>query len=162
SAVTAPVVVGAVGGWLYEKWVRKGPNPEGAERLGVLAASGFIVGESLFNVAYAGLIVATNKDAPLAVPFAPSESVGMIFAALAEQACGIALAAVVGMDADAAGFGIAVGPHPLAGHGDELAIDPHADEVAELMGSREERAGLGQGRQGQHLGRIGVAQVQHV
>ncbi|MET3667815.1 putative OPT family oligopeptide transporter [Caulobacter sp. 1776] len=83
SAVTAPVVVGAVGGWLYEKWTSKGPNAEGAERLGVLAASGFIVGESLFNVAYAGLIVATNKDAPLAVPFAPSETVGMIFAALA-------------------------------------------------------------------------------
>ena len=82
SAVTAPVVVGAVGGWLYEKWVRKGPNAEGAERLGVLAASGFIVGESLFNVAYAGLIVATNKDSPLAVPFAPSETVGMILAAI--------------------------------------------------------------------------------
>lgn len=82
SAVTAPVVVGAVGGWLYEKWVRKGPNAEGAERLGVLAASGFIVGESLFNVAYAGLIVATNKDSPLAVPFAPPEAVGMILAAI--------------------------------------------------------------------------------
>jgi putative OPT family oligopeptide transporter len=82
SAVTAPVVIGAVGGWLYEKWVRKGPNAEGAERLGVLAASGFIVGESLFNVAYAGLIVATNKDSPLAVPFAPPEAVGMILAAI--------------------------------------------------------------------------------
>jgi len=82
SAVTAPVVVGAVGGYFFEKWVRKGPAGESAERLGVLAASGFIVGESLFNVAYAGLIVATNKDAPLAVPFAPPEAVGMILAAI--------------------------------------------------------------------------------
>ncbi len=30
-------------------------------------ASGFIVGESLFNVALAGLIVGTNKPSPLAV-----------------------------------------------------------------------------------------------
>jgi putative OPT family oligopeptide transporter len=82
SAVTAPVVVGAVGGWIYDKWTRKSANPEGAERLGVLAASGFIVGESLFNVAYAGLIVASGKETPLAVPFAPSETVGMILAAI--------------------------------------------------------------------------------
>ena len=37
------------------------------ERLGVLLASGFIVGESLFNVALAGLIVATNNPSPIAV-----------------------------------------------------------------------------------------------
>ena len=36
-------------------------------RAGVLLASGFIVGESLFGVALAGLIVATGSDAPLAL-----------------------------------------------------------------------------------------------
>ncbi|MBO9560883.1 MAG: oligopeptide transporter, OPT family [Caulobacter sp.] len=83
SAVTAPVVVGAVIGWVYDKMVDKDRMGEAAKRLGVLIASGFIVGESLFNVALAGLIVATQKPGPLEVPFAPSEHVGMIFALIA-------------------------------------------------------------------------------
>ncbi len=83
STVTAPVVVGAVIGWLYDKMVDKDRMGEPAKRLGVLIASGFIVGESLFNVALAGLIVATQKPGPLEVPFAPSEHVGMIFALIA-------------------------------------------------------------------------------
>ena len=80
SAVTAPVVVGAVIGWIYERAVAKDRTAEPAKRLGVLVASGFIVGESLFNVALAGLIVGTNNPTPLAVPFAPTEHVGMILA----------------------------------------------------------------------------------
>jgi putative OPT family oligopeptide transporter len=83
SAVTAPVVVGALAGWIYEKVVAKDRMAEPAKRLGVLIASGFIVGESLFNVALAVLIVATQKASPLEVPFAPPEHVGMIFALIA-------------------------------------------------------------------------------
>jgi len=83
STVTAPVVVGAVIGWLYDKRVAKDRMAEPAKRLGVLIASGFIVGESLFNVALAGLIVGTQKPNPLELPFAPSEHVGMIFALIA-------------------------------------------------------------------------------
>jgi len=60
---TLPVVAGAVIGWFYNRVCRG----ERAERLGVLVASGMIVGESLFGVLNAGLIVAFNKDAPLAV-----------------------------------------------------------------------------------------------
>jgi putative OPT family oligopeptide transporter len=67
TAVTLPVVIGAVGGWVYDGWAKKRKNGEVSIRLGVLLASGFIVGESLFNVALAGLIVATGKPAPLAV-----------------------------------------------------------------------------------------------
>jgi putative OPT family oligopeptide transporter len=83
SAVTAPVVVGALAGWIYDRIVSKDRMAEPAKRLGVLIASGFIVGESLFNVALAGLIVGTNKASPLEVPFAPSEQVGMILALIA-------------------------------------------------------------------------------
>ncbi len=83
SAVTAPVVVGAVVGWAFDKIVDKDRTGETAKRLGVLIASGFIVGESLFNVALAGLIVLSNKGEPLAVPFAPSEHIGMILALIA-------------------------------------------------------------------------------
>ena len=60
---TLPVVVGAVIGWIYNRSILGGR----AERLGVLVASGLIVGESLFGVINAGLIVGFNKDAPLAV-----------------------------------------------------------------------------------------------
>jgi putative OPT family oligopeptide transporter len=83
STVTAPVVVGAVVGWIYDRIVSKDRMAEPAKRLGVLIASGFIVGESLFNVALAGLIVGTQKPGPLEVPFAPSEHVGMILALIA-------------------------------------------------------------------------------
>jgi hypothetical protein len=43
------------------------PNPERAQRLGTLVASGLIVGESIWGVINAGLIVAFAKDAPLAL-----------------------------------------------------------------------------------------------
>ena len=41
------------------------PNPERADRLGTLVASGLIVGESIWGVINAGLIVAFSKDAPI-------------------------------------------------------------------------------------------------
>jgi putative OPT family oligopeptide transporter len=62
-SVTGAVVVGALTGWLYNRKVRTAR----AERLGVLIASGMIVGESIFGVINAGIIVAANRDAPLAV-----------------------------------------------------------------------------------------------
>jgi uncharacterized oligopeptide transporter (OPT) family protein len=62
-SATLPVVVGAIFGWLYNRAVH---TPH-AERLGVLVASGMIVGESMFGVINAGLIVGANRDAPLAV-----------------------------------------------------------------------------------------------
>ena len=83
STVTAPVVVGAVAGWLYEKIVAKDRAAEPAKRLGILIASGFIVGESLFNVSLALLIVGTGKGEPLALPFAPSEHIGMLLSLVA-------------------------------------------------------------------------------
>jgi putative OPT family oligopeptide transporter len=65
ASTTAPVVLGAVIGWLYNRWAASGREPERAKQLGVLVASGLIVGESLFGVLLAGLIVATGKAAPL-------------------------------------------------------------------------------------------------
>jgi hypothetical protein len=67
SAVTTPVVLGSVVGWVYDRWCEKSAKPEAAKRMGVLMASGLIVGESLFSVALAGLIVASNKGEPLAL-----------------------------------------------------------------------------------------------
>jgi putative OPT family oligopeptide transporter len=67
AATTAPAVVGAVFGALYNRWVAKKPNAAAARRLGVLVAAGLIVGESLFGVGLAGIIVASGKASPLAV-----------------------------------------------------------------------------------------------
>ena len=60
SGTMTTVVFGAVAGWAYDKWVEKGPHPDMAKRLGVILASGLIVGESLFSVALAGAIAAAK------------------------------------------------------------------------------------------------------
>ena len=64
-SATFAVVVGAVIGHWYDKRARLARNPERAERLGTLVASGLIVGESLWGVINAGLIVSLSKDAPI-------------------------------------------------------------------------------------------------
>ncbi|MEO7458316.1 MAG: oligopeptide transporter, OPT family [Gemmatimonadaceae bacterium] len=66
-SATFAVVVGAVISNWYDKRARKAANPERAERLGTLVASGLIVGESLWGVLNAGLIVGFSKDAPIAL-----------------------------------------------------------------------------------------------
>ncbi|BDE06400.1 oligopeptide transporter, OPT family protein [Vulcanimicrobium alpinum] len=87
-AVTLMVVVGAVAGKTYNAWVAGKPNADAARRLGVLLASGFIVGESIFGVLNAGIIVAANRDEPLAL-------VGDGFTGPAEILGAIAFVAVV-------------------------------------------------------------------
>jgi putative OPT family oligopeptide transporter len=65
--VTTPVVVGAIIGYFYNRAVEKRENGEMAKRFGVLLACGFIVGESLLGILNAGLIVASNNPAPIAI-----------------------------------------------------------------------------------------------
>jgi putative OPT family oligopeptide transporter len=67
AAVVLPTAIGAIVGWVYDRWVADKSYGAAAQRLGVLLASGFIVGESLFNVALAGIIVASNNPNPLAI-----------------------------------------------------------------------------------------------
>lgn len=64
-SATFAVVVGSVLSYWYDARSRKSANPERAERLGTLVASGLIVGESLWGVLNAGLIVGLSNDAPL-------------------------------------------------------------------------------------------------
>ena len=66
-SATFAVVVGSVVGHWYDRRVRSAPNPARAEQLGTLVASGLIVGESLWGVLNAGLIVGLSKDAPIAL-----------------------------------------------------------------------------------------------
>ena len=46
---------------------RRGGDVELKKRLGVLMATGLIVGESLFGVVFAGIVAASGSDAPLAI-----------------------------------------------------------------------------------------------
>lgn len=74
ASTTAPVVVGAIAGWLFNRWAARCAHPEPMRQAGVLIASGLIVGESLFGVVLAGLIVFTGRPEPLGVmppEFAP-------------------------------------------------------------------------------------------
>jgi putative OPT family oligopeptide transporter len=66
-SLTLLIPIGAVLGHLYEKWATRAQNPEFAQRMGVLLATGLIVGESLFGVVFAGIVAATGTDAPLAL-----------------------------------------------------------------------------------------------
>lgn len=66
-STTAPVVLGAIAGWAYNRWAARQTDPEQAKQLGVLLASGLIVGESLFGVLLAGVIVASGKATPFAL-----------------------------------------------------------------------------------------------
>jgi putative OPT family oligopeptide transporter len=65
--LTLLIPVGAAIGHFYDRWARTAANPAFAERLGVLMATGLIVGESLFGVAFAGIVGATDNATPLAL-----------------------------------------------------------------------------------------------
>jgi len=80
-SATFAVVIGAVLAHWYVRRIHTTPNPDRAERLGTLVASGLIVGESLWGVVNAGLIVGFSKDAPIGlVPadFAPAPWLGLL------------------------------------------------------------------------------------
>jgi putative OPT family oligopeptide transporter len=66
-STTLMVVVGAVMGWFYDKRAERARDPELYLRTGVLTATGLIVGESLFGVLLAGIVVATGSPTPLAI-----------------------------------------------------------------------------------------------
>ena len=66
-SATFAVIVGAVISHWYDGRSRSMPNPDRAQRLGTLVASGLIVGESIWGVINAGLIVGFSKDAPIAL-----------------------------------------------------------------------------------------------
>ena len=80
-SATFAVVVGSVVGHWYNLRAARSAAPARAERLGTLVASGMIVGESLFGVLNAGLIVALANDAPLGIvpaDFAPAKPLGLL------------------------------------------------------------------------------------
>jgi putative OPT family oligopeptide transporter len=67
AAVTTMLVIGAIAGWVYDRAIKTTRFADVGRRMGVLLASGLIVGESLFLVMTAGVIVSTGDDAPFAM-----------------------------------------------------------------------------------------------
>jgi putative OPT family oligopeptide transporter len=87
TSTTMMIVVGALIGWAYERRADGSADPGGSKQLGILLASGLIVGESLIGVLLAAIVVFSGKDAPLAV-------VGPGFATAAVWIGGAAFAAI--------------------------------------------------------------------
>ncbi|WP_319435871.1 OPT family oligopeptide transporter [Mycobacterium sp. RTGN5] len=67
-SLTIVIPIGALLGRYYDKWAdRTGGDVEQKKRLGVLMATGLIVGESLFGVVFAGIVAGSGSDSPLAI-----------------------------------------------------------------------------------------------
>jgi putative OPT family oligopeptide transporter len=82
-ALTLLIPIGAVIGHFYETWAKGTKSPDFAQRMGVLAATGLIVGESLFGVAYAGVLAWANRNSPIPPNDAPLALMGESFESFA-------------------------------------------------------------------------------
>jgi putative OPT family oligopeptide transporter len=81
-SLTLLIPVGAVIGHYYDRWADRNSNPDFAKRMGVLVATGLIVGESLFGVAFAGVVAGAGTDTPLAVVGDSFEKPGIVIGML--------------------------------------------------------------------------------
>jgi putative OPT family oligopeptide transporter len=79
---TLMIVVGAVAGWLFDRRADRTARPEATKQLGVLLASGLIVGEGIIGVVISAIIVFSGKDAPLALVGPGFETAGKILGGL--------------------------------------------------------------------------------
>ncbi len=67
TSTTLMVVVGAIVGWVFTRRADRTAKPEATRQLGVLLASGLIVGESLLGVVFAAVIAFSGNAAPIAL-----------------------------------------------------------------------------------------------
>src|SRR5262249_4214920 len=67
TSSTLMIVVGAVAGWFYDRRADRTSRPEAAKQLGVLLASGLIVGEGIIAVVITLIRALSTKPAPLAL-----------------------------------------------------------------------------------------------
>jgi putative OPT family oligopeptide transporter len=83
TASTLMIVVGTIVGWFYDRSADRSSNPEGGKQLGVLLASGLIVGESLIGVVISAIVVFSGSAAPLALVAASFEHAAIFIGAAA-------------------------------------------------------------------------------
>jgi len=83
TASTLMIVVGAIVGWVFERRADHTPKPEAAKQLGVLLASGLIVGESIIGVIISAIVVFSGKPAPLSLVGPGFATTGIIIGGIA-------------------------------------------------------------------------------
>ena len=67
-ALTLIIPIGAILGRVYDSWAeRTGADVDRKKRLGVLLATGLIVGESLYGVVFAAVVAGTGQEQPLGI-----------------------------------------------------------------------------------------------
>jgi hypothetical protein len=87
-SVTLPTIIGTVVGHLWNKMADRQSRPEFARRMGVLLATGLVVGDSLYGLVFAGTVAAVGDADRLAI-------VGPDFA-VASEFIGLGLLAALG------------------------------------------------------------------
>jgi len=65
---TLMIVVGAVAGWMYDRRANRTANPEATKQLGVLLASGLIVGESVVLIVITAIVAFSSISLALVGP----------------------------------------------------------------------------------------------
>src|SRR5881296_1796195 len=88
---TLMIVVGAIVGWFFDQRANRTPKPEATKQLGVLLASGLIVGESIIGVILSAIVVFSGKAAPLALVGPGFEKAGVFIGGVAFAAIGFML-----------------------------------------------------------------------
>jgi putative OPT family oligopeptide transporter len=88
---TLMIVVGAIAGWLFDKQANRSARPEATKQLGVLLASGLIVGESIIGVVISAIVVFSGVSAPLALVGPGYETAGKIIGGVAFAVTAIVL-----------------------------------------------------------------------
>jgi putative OPT family oligopeptide transporter len=88
---TLMIVVGAIAGWFFDRRANRTPKPEATKQLGVLLASGLIVGESTIGVVISAIVVFSGVAAPLALVGPGFEMAGIIIGGVAFAATAVVL-----------------------------------------------------------------------
>ena len=88
---TLMIVIGSIAGWWFEKRASTKRDPEATKQLGVLLASGLIVGESLLGVILAAVVVFSGNGVPLALVGDSFATAGQVLGLLAFAGIGIGL-----------------------------------------------------------------------
>jgi putative OPT family oligopeptide transporter len=65
TSSTLMVVVGAIAGFVFDRRAARAPKPQSTQQLGVLLASGLIVGEGLVGVVIAAFVAFSGENFPL-------------------------------------------------------------------------------------------------
>jgi len=88
---TLMIVVGAIAGWVFDKRADRSARPEATKQLGVLLASGLIVGESVIGVVISAIVVFSGVSAPLALVGPGFETAAIIIGGIAFATTAIVL-----------------------------------------------------------------------